>query len=288
MAMDADPQLESAADPGTEDAAEATAGGDTNGSAQVAESTEGDDQQKGTDWEEAYKGLQRKLEEYAPVAGLAKQVGGAKRVAELLYEYDRLITDQKLGKYVQQWRTGSPVEIPDPAARAEGSDVEDDYVDPEVKRLRDELDSLKSQLGGQVREVAVAQIKDRVKGAMQEFYRHDLFRHLTPDERKEIEADVLPKFESYMETEPGRKQLASLTADQIVSLVTPRFLPIIDKLVDRKRSNTRQTRAGRATDAPFSAATTGREARAEGEPAQNLNEMKQILEEAIREAHSSP
>lgn len=242
--------------------------------------------QASEDFEKRFKGLKRTHDEFMQRTGKTlrqwiDQYGG-ESVAQFAAEYDRLLSDPKVGPLVKQLKEKGTV---DPSLLRGGDepDEEEEWYDPkaksEVERLRQEL----AQLKGETFEGAAARAEDRLKSQIEEFLED---YPLSGEDREKFKESLSGEVDGLLKNEQGVKIINNMTKRHFRRIALPIIeeMGALETLAEKRLQNRISQRQGSATDAPSSAATGGVEGEPKREPARSMEEIRRRARRAIEQA----
>jgi hypothetical protein len=250
---------------------------------------------KSYDWErdakEARSRYDRFVEEVKPVQEVLRAYNlDPKQAANALVQFDAVLKDPTLGPLARERiMTGKtpPVATSQPAAPT------DEYVDPDVKALRDELAEVKNQLANVSRN-AHTTASTQVSGLINQHESEFLGGYnLTVEEKQKFAESFSHQFDWMVKNHP--EQLMNMKRETYRRVALPVLDEILQEgggilgLAQRGLAQRQQGLAARATDAPLRAQTTGTEpaAPAQFSAAPRESDLKRVAREAAAEYRRS-
>lgn len=211
------------------------------------------------------------------------------RGANALVQFDSVLKDPTLGPLVREkLMTGKTPPIPS----AQPAAATDEYVDPDVVKLREEIAALRNQLGT-VAQNAHSTASTQVSALINQHENEFLGGYsLTPDEKQKFSESFSQQFNWMVERHP--EQLMNMQRGTYRRIALPVLDEILGErgilgLAERGLAQRQQGVAARATDAPLRAQTTGTEpaAPAQFSAAPREQDLKKIAREAAAEYRRS-
>jgi hypothetical protein len=205
-------------------------------------------------------------------------LGGAKGVATILANTERIWSDPELASVLQTFLTTGKKEFPKPARTAQSFDTFEDAEETppwkaELEKRDAEINGLKQMLNGVARDAGMRSITDHTAKFRREY-------PMTADEQARFEEAMDARIDRLASTPQGVQVLRSMTWDDYRSIALPAIEDFRDAISERKRNQQRAANAQRATDAP-GIGTGGDESQTEPMP-RNRAELKERAKRALR------